>query len=197
MSPALVVIVLVVAVLAGTVALIVRGAAAGRDAEAETRRRRQERRSAGALPALSVREVQAADHAAWLPLWEAYCSFYGEDIAPEFTQTTWLRFLDPASPLQAWGAFDAEGTLVGFAHTLLHPHTWSPKTLCYLEDLYVSPAVRGRDVGHTLISFLWKKAEAEGWARLYWHTEGSNATARRLYDRFRPADGYVRYTLNP
>ena len=40
-----------------------------------------------------------------------------------------------------------------------------------------------------------QKAEAEGWGRVYWHTETGNAAARRLYDRFRPADAYVRYTL--
>jgi ribosomal protein S18 acetylase RimI-like enzyme len=50
-------------------------------------------------------------------------------------------------------------------------------------------------VGHALITFLWRRAEAEGWGRLYWHTEVTNTAARRLYDRFRPADGYVRYTL--
>jgi GNAT superfamily N-acetyltransferase len=85
--------------------------------------------------------------------------------------------------------------MVAFAHVVLHPHTWSPKTLCYLEDLFVTPSYRGRDVGHSLIDFLWRLAEDEGWGRLYWHTETTNAAARRLYDRFKPADGYVRYTI--
>jgi hypothetical protein len=36
---------------------------------------------------------------------------------------------------------------------------------------------------------------AEGWARLYWMTRADNVQARRLYDRFAQADGFVRYVI--
>jgi hypothetical protein len=36
---------------------------------------------------------------------------------------------------------------------------------------------------------------AEGWSRLYWMAREDNAAARALYDRFTPADGFVRYLL--
>ena len=36
---------------------------------------------------------------------------------------------------------------------------------------------------------------AEGWARLYWMTKEDNVQARRLYDRFAQADGFVRYVI--
>jgi len=193
--PATIILVLVLAVLASVVTLIVRGVAAGRSAEAETLKLRQARKAGGALGGVQIRALEARDRKAWEAHWNAYCDFYGAEVPASTTETTWLRILDPASPLKGWGAFDPDGQLVGLAHTVLHPHTWSPKTLCYLEDLYVAPGVRGRNVGHSLITFLWRKAEAEGWGRLYWHTETTNAAARRLYDRFRPADNYVRYTL--
>ena len=196
MSAGLIILILVLGVVASTLALIVRGVSAGKAAEAETERLRRGRHSVGPVPGLVIRPLAAVDRAAWDKHWDAYCSFYGEDVSAHTTDTTWARLLDPAFPLWGWGAFDTEGTLIGFAHTLLHPHTWSPKTLCYLEDLFVAQAFRGRDVGHSIITFLWRKAEEEGWGKLYWHTEGTNAVARRLYDRFRPADGYVRYTLN-
>jgi hypothetical protein len=32
-------------------------------------------------------------------------------------------------------------------------------------------------------------------ARVSWHTREDDATARRLYDGFRPADGFVRYAI--
>lgn len=195
MSVAVLVIIAVVAVVASTLTLIVRGASAGKLAESQTRQLRQLRHSAGPLPGLTVRPLEASDRLAWRALWDSYCDFYGASLSEDVTNATWSRILDPASTIQGWGAFDGEGKLVGFAHTVLHPHTWSEKTLCYLEDLYVAPLVRGRDVGHSIITFLWRKAEEAGWGRLYWHTEATNVTARRLYDRFRPADGYVRYTL--
>ena len=195
MSAGIVILILVVAVVLATGTVIVRGIAAGRNAEADAKRLRAARRNSGPVDGLVIRALADGDRADWNRHWDAYCSFYGEEIPPEFTDTTWKRLVDPASPVKGWGAFDPSGNLLGFAHTVHHLHTWSHKLLCYLEDLFVASPYRGRDVGHSLIQFLWRKAETEGWARVYWHTESTNATARRLYDRFRPADGYVRYTL--
>jgi ribosomal protein S18 acetylase RimI-like enzyme len=84
---------------------------------------------------------------------------------------------------------------LGFANYVLHPFTWSERPTCYLEDLYVSPEARGRGVGKQLIEHLVVRGRTEGWARVYWHTREDNATARRLYDSFGPADGFVRYTI--
>lgn len=195
MSTAILVLLGVLAVIVSTVVLIVRGIASGKAAEVQTRELRQLRHSAGPVPGLHIQPLKASDRTEWGRLWDDYSSFYGQDLPEETTAITWSRILDPTSPVKGWGAYEASGNLIGFAHTVLHPHTWSPKTLCYLEDLFVAPPFRGRDVGYALISFLWRQAEAEGWGRLYWHTESTNAAARRLYDRFRPADGYVRYTL--
>jgi len=194
-TPGIFILILVLAVVASTVTLIVRGVAAGKQAEAERLRLREARHGAGPVTGLVIHPLAPVDRPAWQRLWDSYCDFYSTPLPASTTETTWARLLDPASAVGGYGAYDGSGNLVGFAHIVLHPHTWSPKTLCYLEDLFVSPAFRGRDVGYSLISFLWNKAEEEGWGRLYWHTEATNTAARRLYDRFRPADGYVRYTL--
>ena len=53
----------------------------------------------------------------------------------------------------------------------------------------------GRGVGGALIEWLRNAMRAEGWARLYWMTAADNAQARRLYDRFSQADGFVRYVV--
>jgi GNAT superfamily N-acetyltransferase len=195
MSLSFLLLAFIVAVIASTVTIIIRGVAAGKKAEAETQQLRLTRKSAGPIPGLQIRPLAPEDRAEWGHHWDSYCSFLGEDLPEDTTNTTWSRMMNPHSSIRGWGAFEPSGRLVGFAHTVLHPHTWSPKLLCYLEDLFVAQPYRGRDVGHALISFLWSRAEAEGWGRLYWHTETTNTSARRLYDRFRPADNYVRYTL--
>ena len=79
---------------------------------------------------------------------------------------------------------------------MIHPHTWSAKNLCYLEDLFVNAEARGRGAGHALIERLIAMGRERGWKRVYWHTNAENETARRLYDRFTPPDNYVRYTIS-
>jgi GNAT superfamily N-acetyltransferase len=67
--------------------------------------------------------------------------------------------------------------------------------VCYLEDLFVAPSTRGHGVGTALIEWLRNAMRAEGWARVYWMTKSDNLPARRLYDRFTQADGFVRYVI--
>ena len=85
--------------------------------------------------------------------------------------------------------------LIGFASYIVHPFTWSERQVCYLEDLFVEPAARGRGAGRLLIEHVIALARAEGRARVYWMTREGNETARRLYDTFAPADDFVRYTI--
>ncbi len=128
-------------------------------------------------------------------MWDEYCAFYEVRVPEMVTQTTWQRILDSKSPV--CGIIAAhDGKALGFANYVLHPHTWSEKTLCYLEDLYVRPETRSRGVGHGLIAHLIALGRERDWGRVYWHTQANNAVARRLYDRFKAADDYVRYTVS-
>jgi len=115
-------------------------------------------------------------------------------VPEEITTATWRRILDPASQIGAILAV-LEGETVGLTNYVLHPFTWSDRPTCLLEDLYVSPTARGRGVGAQLIEHLVQRGRAEGWARVYWHTQEGNTRARRLYDRYCPADGFIRYTI--
>jgi GNAT superfamily N-acetyltransferase len=116
-------------------------------------------------------------------------------VPEETTAATWRRIVDPAvGHMGAVVATRAGGT-AGFANFVLHSFTWSERPACLLEDLYVSPDARGHGIGRRLIEHLVLRGDAEGWARVYWHTREENSTARRLYDRFCPADGFVRYTI--
>jgi GNAT superfamily N-acetyltransferase len=112
----------------------------------------------------------------------------------EITAGTWRRILDPESQIEAILAV-AGGETVGLGNYVLHPFTWSDRPACFLVDLYVSPTARGRDIGAQLIQHLVQRGRDEGWARVYWHTRAGNSRARRLYDRFCPADGFIRYTI--
>ena len=141
-----------------------------------------------------IRDIEARDEAAWHDLWAGYLTFYGASLSGTTTETTWARILDPGVPFLTTVA-ERDGTVIGFANAVLHPFTWSERPACLLHDLFVRPDVRGGGVGRALIDDLVERGRAEGWDRIYWLTKEDNATARRLYDTFAPADGFIRYKV--
>lgn len=143
---------------------------------------------------MRIRDPLPGDEAAWRALWSGYNAFYEAVVPEEVTAATWRRILDPVSPVFARLA-EQDGCVTGFAVCVLHPGTWSLAPLCYLEDLFVDPARRRTGAGEAMIRDLLDLGRSCGWSRVYWHTRADNAAARRLYDRFAAADGFVRYTL--
>lgn len=141
-----------------------------------------------------IRSALPSDEPVWRRLWRGYIDFYESDIAEEVTNRTWTRILDPDSAVMCIVA-EVDGEVCGFANCVVHENTWETQPVCYLEDLYVRPAARGQGTGAALIEWLRNAMRAEGWARLYWVTREDNKQARRLYDRFAQADGFVRYVI--
>jgi len=143
----------------------------------------------------TVRAISAADEADWRRLWAGYCAFYKSRIPAAVTDATWRRILDPGHPMFARIA-EQGGAVVGFACCTVHETSWRLEPSCYLEDLFVLPVARGTGAGRALIEDLIALSAERGWTRLYWHTARDNETARKLYDRFSPADAFVRYRLS-
>ena len=144
----------------------------------------------------TIRPVTRADFDQWLPLWEGYNAFYkrvGPAAVPmDVTQTTWARFFDGYEPMHALVAEDG-GKLVGLTHYLFHRNTVMLGPVCYLQDLFTDPALRGKGVGKALIEGVYEKAKAAGSTRVYWHTHETNTTAMRLYDYVAIHSGFVVY----
>jgi GNAT superfamily N-acetyltransferase len=143
---------------------------------------------------IDVRAVTPADEPRWRELWAGYNAFYEAKVPESITQATWRRILDPAVPIVGRVAV-VDARVVGFSNSVLHESTWAARPVCYLEDLFVDPAMRGSGVGRMLLQDLVVLARQHGWPTLYWHTRGNNSTARRLYDTFTPADDFVRYVV--
>jgi GNAT superfamily N-acetyltransferase len=145
---------------------------------------------------LLVRPLRESDRRRWLELWAVYLAFYEQDLDAEVTETTWRRLLAREHGMGALVATDGDGYVVGLAHHVVHAGTWSPQPVCYLEDLVVDPAVRGRGHGRSLIEALGFRARELGCRSIYWHTGADNATARRLYDDVATLSDHVRYDLD-
>ena len=136
--------------------------------------------------------LDEADHARWEELFRAYIAFYGRELDQAAYDRAWREFASGAR-LHALGA-RLDGRLVGITHFLVHPSTSEPD-LCYLEDLFTDPEVRGRGVARALIEAVREWAREQGCGSVYWQTHETNAVARRLYDEVARNEGYIVYTL--
>lgn len=140
-----------------------------------------------------IRELRAEDRTAWEPLWAGYLRFYRAEIAPEVTERTFTLMTERRDGCFGLAAEAGDRTVVGLAHCVIHPTTWSLGSTCYLEDLFVDPAHRGSDAGRALIEAAGEHARAAGAETLYWHTQAFNGSARSLYDTVATLTSYVHY----
>ena len=143
---------------------------------------------------VEIRDATPADEAAFLRLWQGFTDGYNLTLPPEVTAFTWARLMDPTCPMKARLAC-VKGVPLGFAIHQHHPSTWVMGDDGYLEDLFVAPEARGQGLGRALIEDLVELGRTRGWRRLYWLTEITNSTARRLYDQFCDNDGHIRYRM--
>lgn len=74
-----------------------------------------------------------------------------------------------------------DGTPVGFALFFHNFSTWTGRRGLYLEDLYVTPAARGRGVGKALLEHLAGVAVARDCGRFEWSVLDWNADAIGFY----------------
>jgi len=76
---------------------------------------------------------------------------------------------------------EVDETVVGFAIWFVNFSTWLGKHGIYLEDLYVTPAVRGRGVGKALLAELAATCVRRGYGRLEWWVLDWNEPAIGFY----------------
>lgn len=141
---------------------------------------------------LHIRPVTAEDHDAWLPLWQAYLTFYKTTLADAVSESTWQRFLDSSEPTNAALAW-LDGKAVGMVHFIYHRSNWSISNACYLQDLLVVSEQRGTGVGRQLIEYVYATAKKGGADKVHWLTHETNATAIQLYERIAERPGYIQF----
>ena len=143
---------------------------------------------------ITIRPITQADNAAWCALWTAYLEFYEATVPEEVYTTTFARLLSDDHPDQNGFLAVQDGTPVGLVHYIYHAHNWRTDQVCYLQDLYADPTVRGTGVGRKLIEAVYAQADADGRPSVYWMTQDFNAEARKLYDRIAVLTPFIKYS---
>lgn len=59
----------------------------------------------------------------------------------------------------------------------------------------MDPLIRGKGIGRALIDAVAEIAINKGSSRLYWNTDATNTTARKLYDSYTVESGKVQYRI--
>ncbi len=142
---------------------------------------------------ITIDKLAPSDRADWEVLFRGYNTFYQRSLPSETNERAWDAFLADTR-MHALGA-KVDGRLVGIAHFLVHAST-SAADVCYLQDLYTAPDVRGRGVATALIAEVTHWARDRGCSRVYWQTQQNNATARRLYDKVAADSGFMVYRID-
>jgi GNAT superfamily N-acetyltransferase len=142
---------------------------------------------------LSIERLAPEDRADWQELFRGYNEFYERTLTAETAERAWTEF-QRDDRMHALGA-KVDGRLVGITHFLMHAST-TTADVCYLQDLFTAPDMRGQGIGAALITAVTDWARARDCRRVYWTTHETNATARRLYDHIAEYRGFIRYEID-
>ena len=143
---------------------------------------------------LTIRPLAQEDKQRWLQLWKGYLTFYKTEFSAEKTEITWNRLLDPEFNLYGLVA-EVNGQINGMTTYNFQNSTWSENGQCLLEDLFVDENLRGQGTGRALIDAVLNEAKSRGCSRVYWNTDETNETARKLYDTYVLESGKRQYRI--
>ncbi len=145
------------------------------------------------MPDLVIRPLTEVDKPHWRRLWTDYLTFYESSVDDAVYHSSFARMLgdDPQDFNGLLAVLD--GRPVGLVHYLFHRHGWKVENVCYLQDLYADPDVRGMGVGRALIEAVYTEADKAGAPAVYWLTQDFNTTARRLYDQIGSKTPFIKY----
>jgi GNAT superfamily N-acetyltransferase len=92
---------------------------------------------------------------------------------------------------------ERDGQPIGYAVYFFNYSTWLGRNGLYLEDLYVTPEIRGTGAGKALLKHLARIAVAQDCGRFEWSVLDWNEPAIKFYESLgaRPQDEWTTYRL--
>lgn len=134
---------------------------------------------------LDIAPATAADLDDVLPLFAGYQRFYtGEQRDDDHNRAFLTRFLAPSDDGLLLVARDGAGAAIGLANLYWTFSSTRAIEHALMNDLFVSEAARGTNVGHALIEAARAAAAERGVEAMSWQTAIDNRRAQRLYERF-------------
>ena len=132
----------------------------------------------------------------WQGLYHGYADFYNMPMTDEVLETLWGWIHDEHNPFYCIVAREKGGSLQGFMHFRAMPSPLRGAMVGFLDDLFVSPDVRGKGVVKALYKELENHGRERGWPLIRWITADNNYRARSVYDQLSSKTHWVTYQLD-
>jgi GNAT superfamily N-acetyltransferase len=152
---------------------------------------------AGSSPRWRVRGPHDSDFRCWRELYRGYADFYRTPQPDTAAEQVWSWIRDPHHELNCLLADDGHGHIAGLAHYRAFSRPLSAGTGCYLDDLFVDPAHRGRGAADALLVQLRRLARDNGWNVVRWITAHDNHRAIAKYDQHATRTDWITYDMPP
>lgn len=142
---------------------------------------------------VQVRPLGDKDFFPWLGLFEGYSEFSKSNLTDEKALRVWSWIIDKNHDLDGAVAVDDNGDFVGFTLYRAFPRTLSGDVGLFIDDLFVTAAVRDSGVSTSLLDFARDYAKAHHYRTLQWLTPADDKASRKLYDEVGTRTTWVTY----
>ena len=141
-----------------------------------------------------IRFLEHKDKVEWKKLYNAYADFYKVSMNPRILDTFWDWIHDDNHIVNGI-CYELEGNIVGISHYRTMTRPIKGEYIGFLDDLFVEPEFRGRQIAKKLINHLKSLSKANNWDGIRWITHSSNENAKKLYDKIANNTGFELYEL--
>lgn len=142
---------------------------------------------------VQVRPLGDKDFFPWLGLFEGYSEFNKSDLTDEKALRVWSWIIDKNHDLDGAVAVDDNGDFVGFTLYRAFPRTLSGDVGLFIDDLFVTSAVRDSGVSQSLFDFAREYAKAHNYRTLQWVNTTDDKSVRKLYDEVGSRTSWTTY----
>ena len=149
-----------------------------------------------------VRHVAENEFEPWSRLFRGYADFYHWPTSDEHQRRIWSWIHDDHS-VEALVAvpLDGSGNETGEPQGIAHLREWVRPLrgviAGYLDDLFVSPELRGGGAVDALFAEINRLAVERDWSVVRWTTADDNYRARAVYDKLATRTTWITYDMTP
>jgi len=144
---------------------------------------------------ITVSHPIPSDQSDWENLYRGYAKFYKMPMEQSTLDTVWSWIHDENKDFFGLIAKDENNKALGLMHCRAMASPLRGAEVGFLDDLFVMPEVRGKDVVEALYAELNNIGVKHGWPFIRWITADNNYRARGVYDKLSEKTAWVTYQM--